>query len=154
MMHVRHFRELRTYQSARQAAVMVFQMSKAFPKEERYSLTDQIRRASRAVKALIGEAWGRRRYRASFSHKLVEALGEANEVQSWLDDIFDCAYAEPSWIEEMMERYQVISSMISRMIDHAHEFCPNEPDADYRTGVVREPLPDTEWFTDTPRSAL
>ncbi|MFM7604445.1 MAG: four helix bundle protein [Prosthecobacter sp.] len=127
MKHVRHFRELRTYQNAREAAGMIVNMSKSFPKEERYSLTDQIRRASRAVKALIGEAWGRRRYKASFAHKLVEALGEANEVQSWLDDILDCGYAD--------------------------EFCPNDPDADYRASSVREPLPDSEWFIDNPRSA-
>jgi four helix bundle protein len=144
---VRHFRELRTYENARQAAKMIFEMSKTFPKEETYSLTDQIRRASRAVKALIGESWGRRRYRASFSHKLVEALGEANEVQSWLDDILDCGYADSEWCESMMDRYVVISSMISRMIDHAAEFCPNDPDTDYR---VQEPLPDSEWFVDPP----
>ncbi|MBE7493491.1 MAG: four helix bundle protein [Verrucomicrobiaceae bacterium] len=153
MKHVRHFRELRTYQNAREAAGMVFDMSKSFPKEERYSLTDQIRRASRAVKALIGEAWGRRRYKASFAHKLVEALGEANEVQSWLDDILDCGYADSDWVQTMMDRYQAICSMISRMIDHTDEFCPNDPDADYRASSVREPLPDSEWFIDNPRSA-
>ncbi len=143
MNHVKHFRELRTYDNARQAAKMIFEASQRFPKEEKYSLTDQIRRASRAVKALIAEAWGRRRYRASFAHKLVEALGEANEVQSWLDDVLDCGYADLEWYEAMMERYRVIAGMISRMIDHADEFCPNDPDTDYR---VREPLPDSEWF--------
>lgn len=143
MKHARHFRELRTYENARQAAKMIFEHSRCFPKEERYSLTDQVRRASRAAKALIGEAWGRRRYRASFSHKLVEALGEANEVQSWLDDILDCGYADVAWHEMMCDRYAVIGGMISRMIDHAQEFCPNDPDTDYR---VCEPLPDSEWF--------
>ena len=147
MNHVRHFRELRTYENARQAAKMIFEMSKTFPKEETYSLTDQIRRASRAVKALIGESWGRQRYRASFSHKLVEALGAANEVQSWLDDIGDCGYADSEWCESMMDRYIAISNMSSRMIDHSAEFCPNEPDPDYRG---QEPLPDPEWFVDLP----
>jgi len=143
MNHVRHFRELRTYQNARQGAKLIFEASKKFPKGEAFSLTDQIRRASRAVKALIGEAWGRRRYRASFAHKLVEALGEANEVQSWIDDILDCDYADPVWCEEMQERYNTIAAMSSRMIDHADEFCPSEPSADYR---VREALPASEWF--------
>ena len=151
MKHVRHFRELRTYQSARTAAQLIFEASKTFPKEERYSLTDQVRRASRAVKALIAEAWGRRRYRASFSYKLVEALGEANEVQSWLDDILDCGYADAEWYEAMVDRCSMIASMISRMIDHAHEFCPNVPDTDYRSdSPVRESLPDSEWFIDPP----
>lgn len=135
MSHVRHFRELRVYETAREAAAEIFRISKSFPPEERYSLTDQIRRASRAVKALVAEAWGRRRYRASFASKLVEALGEANEVMSWLDDALDCSYVKPSWHQEMLERYERIGGMIGRMIDRAEDFCPNDPDADYR---VRE----------------
>jgi len=132
MSHVTHFRELRVYETAREAAAEIFRISKNFPAEERYSMTDQIRRASRAVKALVAEAWGRRRYRASFASKLVEALGEANEVMSWLDDALDCGYIKTSWHQEMLRRYDWISGMVGRMIDRADDFCPNDPAADYR----------------------
>jgi four helix bundle protein len=82
------FRELRRYQAARR----IFAISKTFPPEERYSLTDQIRKSSRAVKAMIAEAWARRRYKAAFINKIDEAIGEANETQSWLDDALDPGY--------------------------------------------------------------
>jgi len=71
------FRDLKVYQAAREAARLVFEYSKSFPREERYSLIDQIRRSSRAVKAMIAEAWARRRYKAAFVNKIDEALGEA-----------------------------------------------------------------------------
>jgi four helix bundle protein len=71
---------------ARTVAREVFEVSKRVPREERYALTDQIRRSARATKAMIAEAWARRRYRAVFINKLDEALGEASETQSWLDD--------------------------------------------------------------------
>lgn len=142
---IRSFRELRVYVNAREACREIFLKTKSFPKDERYSLTDQVRRASRATKALIGEAWGRRRYRDSFAHKLVEALGEANEVQSWLDDAEDCEYVEPQWAEDMRTRWEGIAAAISRMIDRADSFCPNEPSTDY-TSVIREDPPDFDWF--------
>ena len=135
MSHVKHFRELRVYEVARAAAGELFRISKNFPAEEKYSMTDQVRRASRAVKALVAEAWGRRRYRASFASKLVEALGEVNEVMSWLDDALDCGYVSSEWHQEMQERFEWIAGMIGRMIDRADDFCSKDPDADYR---VRE----------------
>ncbi len=143
MSHVKHFRELRVYEAARAAAGEIFRVSKNFPAEERYSMTDQIRRASRAVKALVAEAWGRRRYRASFASKLVEALGEVNEVMSWLDDALDCGYVNSTWHQEMQGRLEWIGGMIGRMIDRADDFCPNDPDADYR---VREESNLSEFY--------
>src|SRR5882762_7717339 len=74
------FRDLNVYRQARETAQKIFERSRQFPAEERYSLTDQIRRSSRAVKAMIAEAWGRRRYKAVFVNKLDEALGEATET--------------------------------------------------------------------------
>jgi four helix bundle protein len=76
------FRDLKVYQAAREAVRSVFELSKSFPLEERYSLIDQIRRSSRAVKAMIAEAWARRLYKAAFINKVDEALGEAYETQS------------------------------------------------------------------------
>jgi len=84
MAAARSFRDLKVYQAAREAALCIFAATKSFPREERYALTDQIRRSSRAVKAMIAEAWARRRYKAAFINKVDEALGEANETQSWL----------------------------------------------------------------------
>src|SRR6266700_7721955 len=91
-MIARSFRDLKVYEAARDVAGTIFLLSRKFPVEERYSLTDQIRRSSRAAKAMIAEAWGRRRYKAVFVNKLDEALGEATETQSWLDDARDAQY--------------------------------------------------------------
>src|SRR5205809_5853867 len=97
----RSFRELSVYLQAREGAQRIFQCTKEFPPEERYSLTDQIRRSSRAVKAMIAEAWARRRYKAAFINKIDEALGEAYETQSWLDDALDGAYLSKEKFQDM-----------------------------------------------------
>jgi four helix bundle protein len=131
------FRDLKVYQAAREAARSVFEFSTSFPPEERYSLTDQIRRSSRAVKAMIAEAWARRRYKAAFVNKIEEALGEAYETQSWLDDALDSAYLSKEKFEELDRRYDAIGAMLSRMIDRADDFCKHAPATDYR-GMVRE----------------
>src|SRR5437867_5214906 len=123
MAAARSFRELKAYQAARDAARLVFDFSKHFPREEQYSLTDQIRRSSRAVKAMLAEAWARRRYKAAFINKIDEALGETNETQSWLDDAFDSQYLSPSDFKELDDCYQAIGGMLSRMIDRADDFC-------------------------------
>ena|SRR2546421_3078705 len=137
MAPARSFRELKVYVCAREAAQKVFLVSKEFPQEERYALTDQIRRSSRAVKAMLAEAWARRRYKAAFINKIDEALGEANETQSWLDDALDSKYLSAADFKELNERYQAIGGMLSRMIDRADDFCKHAPTTDYRN-VVRE----------------
>jgi four helix bundle protein len=91
---IKSFRELEVYEMAREQAKRIFAISKSFPKEEKYSLTDQIRRSSRAVNAMIAEAWARRRYPAAFINKIDEALGEAMETQAWLDHALDCDYLD------------------------------------------------------------
>lgn len=106
--------------------------AKSFPSEERYALTDQIRRSSRAVKTMVAEAWARRRYKAAFINKIDETLGEANETQSWLDDATDAAYLSNADFEELNNRYQAIGGMLSRMIDRADDFCKHAPATDYR----------------------
>jgi four helix bundle protein len=133
MAGAKSFRELKVYQAAREGAKRVFFITQSFPREERYSLTDQIRRSSRAVKAMVAEAWARRRYKAAFINKIDEALGEANETQSWLDDAFDCRYLLAADFEELDNRYQAIGGMLSRMIDRADSFCKHAPSTDYRT---------------------
>jgi four helix bundle protein len=127
------FRDLRVYQLARAASAEIFHTTKAFPREERFSLIDQIRRSSRATKAMISEAWARRRYRAVFVNKLDEALGEANETRSWLDDALDCGYLDAEQFERMEQDWRSIASMLARMIDRAADFCKYSADTDYRT---------------------
>ena len=123
----------------------VFIITKNFPPEERYALIDQIRRSSRAVKAMIAEAWARRRYKAAFVNKIDEALGEANETQSWLDDALDDEYLSKEDFQELDDRYQAIGGMLSRMIDRADDFCKHAPTTDYRA-IVRED--EESQFTD------
>jgi four helix bundle protein len=128
----RSFRDLKVYQKAREAAQEIFELSGEFPREERYSLTDQIRRSSRAVKAMIAEAWGQRRYKAVFVSKLDEALGEDTETQSWLDDAQDCGYLVTEQFRALDSKYISIGQMLSRMVDRADDFCKHSPATDYR----------------------
>ena len=127
------FRDLEVWKIAFKAAQEIFRLSKDFSKEERYSLTDQVRRSSRAVTAMIAEAWGRRRYRAVFVNKLDEALGEANETQSWLAHALRCEYITAADFRSLDSEYQKIGGKLSRMIDRADDFCKFAPATDYRT---------------------
>lgn len=120
---IRSFCELDVYQLAREQATLVFKATKSFPKVETYSLTDQIRRSSRAVNAMIAEAWARRRYIASFTNKINEALGEAMETQAWLDHAVDCEYITPARHAELDARWHHVGAMLNRMIETADIFC-------------------------------
>src|SRR3954466_11321654 len=91
-MLIRTFRDLTVYQRARALAMEAFELSKRFPAEERYSLTDQLRRSSRSVAANIAEAWGKRRYPAAFVNKLSDSEAEALETQTWVQFAVDCHY--------------------------------------------------------------
>ncbi len=81
---------------------------------------------------MIAEAWGRRRYKAVFVNKLDEALGEATETQSWLDDARDSSYLLPAQFDALDSKYISIGQMLSRMIDRADDFCKHSPATDYR----------------------
>lgn len=133
------FRDLRVYQLARKAVGEIFESIQAFPREERYELTDQIRRSARATKALIAEGWARRRYKAAFISKIDEALGGATETQSWLDDALDRGYLEQRQFETMDNDWSAITAMLARMIDRASDFCKYSSDTDYREIVNEEP---------------
>ena len=122
---IRSFRELNVYKMARQEAQVIFVTSRKFPAEERYALTDQIRRSSRAVKAMIAEAWGRRKYPGVFVNKMDEALGEATETQSWLDDCLDCGYISSTEYARMDAAWQSVGAMLNKMIDKSQVFCRN-----------------------------
>ncbi len=120
---IRSFRELRAYQQARHEINRIFERTKTFPLEERFSLTDQVRRSSPAVKSMIAEAWAHRRYPACFVSKLTDAIGEANETQSWLDDALDCGYIKAAQHQELDAAWQSIGGMISNMITKTDDFC-------------------------------
>lgn len=123
MAPVQEFRDLETYQKARQQAEIVFELTQRFPKEETYSLTDQIRRSSRSVAALVAEAWARRRYEAAFVNKLNQALAEAMETQSWLDAAYDCGYLDAETHDTLDAEWQRIGGKLTRMIQQADRFC-------------------------------
>ncbi|MEK7706579.1 MAG: four helix bundle protein [Verrucomicrobiota bacterium] len=120
---IRSFRDMKVYQRSRAEAQRIFKLSQSFPREERFSFTDQIRRSSRAVKSMIAEAWAHRRYPASFVSKLTNALGEATETQSWLDDALDCGYVTPAQHHDHDAAWQSVGGMINNTIERADDFC-------------------------------
>jgi four helix bundle protein len=126
MAEIRSFRELNVYKSAREAAHAIFETTKTFPRDERYSLTDQIRRSSRAVNAMIAEAWAKRRYEAAFVSKINDALGEATETQSWLDHALDSEYITAAQFKELDTKWQQIGGMLNKMTERAHDFCKSQ----------------------------
>jgi four helix bundle protein len=126
MAEIRSFRDLNVYKSAREAARSIFEISKAFPREERYSLTDQIRRSSRAVNAMIAEAWAKRRYEAAFVSKINDALGEGTETQAWLDHALDSGYITETQFKELDAKWQQVGGMLNKMTERAHDFCKSQ----------------------------
>ena len=116
-------RELDVYQLSFNAAMEIFELSKAFPAEEKYSLTDQIRRASRSVCANISEAWRKRRYKAVFINKLTDAAQEAAETQTWIEFALACGYIDRNKFEELYERYEHIFAQLKTMESKADSFC-------------------------------
>ena len=109
---IRSFRDLNVYGLARIQAGEIFRVTRGFPSEEKFSLTDQIRRSSRAVNAIIAEAWARRLYRAAFVSKLTEAFGEATETQAWLDHACDCGYISAKQWSELDAQWQSVGGML------------------------------------------
>ncbi len=115
-MKITHHRELDVYKKAMNAAMHIFQESKTFPKDETYSLTDQLRRSSRSVCANLAEAWRRRRYEAAFVAKLNECEAEAAETQTWLEFAVRCDYLDADKGKELYQSYNEILAMLSAMI--------------------------------------
>src|SRR5262245_60510110 len=126
MAAIMSFRDLDVYKLGLEEAKKIFILTKSFPSEEKYSLTDQIRRSSRAVNAMLAESWARRRYPAAFVNKVNEALGEAMETQAWLDHSLDCEYINPDLHHELDTSWQRIGAMLNRMIQRVDDFCMPE----------------------------
>jgi four helix bundle protein len=116
-MKIREHTELAVYQKGFDAAMCVFEMSKKFPKEETYSLTDQIRRSSRSVCANLAEAWRKRRYKAAFIAKLSDAESEAAETQVGLEFVTQCSYLQRDRASDLYQAYDEILRMFVAMIN-------------------------------------
>ncbi len=108
--------ELESYRKAFEAAMRLFDISKTFPKEELYSLTDQVRRSSRSVCANLAEAWRRRRYRAAFVSKLNECEGEAAETQTWIEFGVRCGYLDREVAKPLYQAYEEVIRLLVAMI--------------------------------------
>jgi four helix bundle protein len=107
--------DLEVYRIARKLALDIFELTKEFPKEERYSLTDQIRRSSRSIKANIAEGWGKRIYITVFKRHLVDALGSLEETKSWLISCLDCNYITKEIFQKLSKQYDILGSKIYRL---------------------------------------
>ena len=116
-------RELKVYKLAFQCAMEIFEISKRFPREETYSLTDQVRRASRSVCTNLSEGWRKRRYKAVFVNKLSDAGQEAAETQTWLEFALACKYIDKETFERLDEKYEHIFAMLFTMEQKADSFC-------------------------------
>lgn len=117
-------RDLKVYQLAYKLAMDIFNSSRSFPKEERYSLTDQICRSSRSVAANIAEGFRKRQYPKMFVSKLADADGEAAETQVWLDFARDCQYMSPKLHDKLVKGYEEAGRMLGTMMSMPEKFMP------------------------------
>lgn len=116
------FRDLKVYQLAFKLALEIFHLSKSFPAEEKFSLTDQIRRSSRSVAANIGEGYRKRLYPKMFVSKMADSDGEATETQIWLDFAFECGYLAQETKVRLQSNYEEVGRMLGGMIAHPEKF--------------------------------
>ena len=130
--YAKSHRDLIVYQKARALAREIFEMTKSFPKEETYSLTDQVRRSSRSVGAQIAEAWAKRPYEKHFISKLTDADGEQHETQHWIETAEDCGYISHEKSVQHVEKCREVGRLLGSIIEKASLFC-NPP-----TRSVRE----------------
>ena len=116
---INSYKELRVFQNAMNAAMKIFELTKTFPPEEKYSMVDQMRRSSRSVCSNIGEAWRKRRYKAAFIAKMSDAESEACETQVWIEFARRCEYLSDDICLELDTAYEQIIGQIVKMIDDA-----------------------------------
>jgi len=123
-MKIPSFEELDVYQLAFELQQEIFESSKSFPKDETYSLTDQVRRSSRSVGANIAEAWRKRQYPAHFVSKLTDSDGENAETQHWLRTVQASGYLTTTRVEELITKSRLIGSKLGRMMANADQWKP------------------------------
>lgn len=115
MVEIRSFKDLRVWQNAMEIAMRIFELTQSFPPEERFSLSDQIRRSSRSVAANLSEAWRKRRYSAAFVSKLSDAESEAAETQTWIEIALRCGYLDPAEAELLDSKLEEILGQLVKM---------------------------------------
>lgn len=115
---IRVHTQLEVYRQSFTSAMQLFELSKSFPSEEKYSLTDQVRRSSRSVSSQIAEAWRKRRYPAAFVSKLNDAEGEAAETQVWIQYAVECKYLDVDAGRELYAGYDRVLATLVGMINH------------------------------------
>lgn len=120
---IRHFRDLEVYMRGFNAAMEIFNLTKSFPLEERYSLVDQIRRSSRSVCSNLAEGWRKRRYPAVFKNKITDSMQEASETQCWLEFSLSCKYIDQDIFNNLDDEYEQIIAMLNSMEKNAEKFC-------------------------------
>ncbi|MCC6462084.1 MAG: four helix bundle protein [Saprospiraceae bacterium] len=118
------FRSLKVYQLAYELAMEIFEITKTFPKEETYSLVDQIRRSSRSVCGNIAEGYRKRQYPNHFRSKMSDADGECSETSVWVDFARDCLYILPEQHSRLLAGYAEVGKMLGSMILHPEKFLP------------------------------
>ncbi len=123
MSQINSFRDLIVFQKAYKLAMDIFKITKSFPKEEKYSLTDQIRRSSRSITTNIAEAWAKKIYIKHFVSKLSDSLGEEYETEVWLDYSRDCEYINMETYEKLITVYDEVRKMLISMINNPEKFC-------------------------------
>lgn len=117
------YRELDVYRLAFESAMRIFEITKTLPREERYSLVDQMRRSSRSVCSNIAEAWRKRRYPANFVSKLSDSDAEAAETLTWLDFALHCQYISQDVHEELSDHYDHICAQLTKMMNNPDQWC-------------------------------
>ncbi|MCJ7500636.1 four helix bundle protein [bacterium] len=121
--HIKSFKELNVYQKAFELSKVIFEITKTFPKEESYSLTDQIRRSSRSIGAQIAEAWAKRRYERHFISKLTDADAEQMETRHWMHIACSCGYIREEVFQSLVTELDSIGRMLHTMIKKSGTFC-------------------------------
>lgn len=122
-MIAKDFKDLRVYQMAFDSAMKIFELTKKFPNEERYSLSDQIRRSSRSICANIAEAWRKRKCQAAFVLKLSDSDAESAETGVWLDFALHCGYLDKTVYQTLLDNYDHICRQLTKMIPQAETWC-------------------------------
>ena len=120
------FKRLKVFQKSYNLAMEIYELTKTFPKEERYSLTDQIRRASRSVSVNIAEGYRKRRYPKHFTSKITDADAECSETIVWLDFSFNCNYISEEKKNELQYEYQEVGKMLGGMANNPDKFLPKQ----------------------------
>ena len=123
---IRSHRDLRVYQGAFEAAMEIFEITKRFPSEERFSMVDQMRRSSRSVCANLAEAWRKRRYPAHFVAKLSDSESEANETRGWLEFALRCSYITEFEFDGLDPKYDLIIGQLVKMINEPEKWKINK----------------------------